>query len=131
MVSTKDGKSYNAEVSKDKEPLLYHKRIGDEIDGSIIGLPGYVLKITGGSDTSGFPMRYDIEGYRKLKVYMSKGPGYRPKKKGIRKRKTVRGNEIGETVQQVNTIIVSKGNVDIEEVLGKKEKGEDKEKKSS
>ncbi|MCD6549155.1 30S ribosomal protein S6e [Candidatus Micrarchaeota archaeon] len=121
IVSTKNGKSYGIDLPADKEPLLYHKKIGDDIEGDLIGLPGYVLKITGGSDISGFPMRYDIEGNRKIKIYTSKGPGYKPKRKGEFAKKTVRGNEIDNTITEVNTIVVKEGTVKIEEILGKKE----------
>jgi len=36
--------------------------IGDEFDGTIIGMPGVTLRITGGTDASGFPMHPGVPG---------------------------------------------------------------------
>lgn len=105
VVSHKD-KSYQIETDTDK---LIGLKIGDEFDGSIIGLPGYKLKITGGSDKDGFPMRKDIEGSRRVKVLLSSGPGFKPRRKGERRRKSVRGNTISEDIVQVNTVVVKEG----------------------
>ena len=38
--------------------------IGEEFDGGIVGLDGYTLKITGGSDKNGFTMKKDVSGFR-------------------------------------------------------------------
>ena len=115
VVSDKDGKSYQLEV---ETSALIGKKIGDIIDGSILGLDGYKLMITGGSDKCGFPMRPDIPGTGVKKVLLSKGPGYRPKEKGVRKRKSVRGNTISEDIVQVNTKIVEYGEKPITELIG-------------
>ena len=82
-------------------------KIGDIIDGSVVGMPGYKLKITGGTDKDGFPMRPDVHGGVKVRLLLSGPPGFRPKRKGERRRKTVRGNTITEDIIQVNTVIVS------------------------
>jgi len=115
VVSDDSGKSYQLEV---ETSALIGKKIGDIIDGSLIGLDGYKLKITGGSDRCGFPMRPDIPGTGVKKVLLSKGPGYRPKEKGVRKRKSVRGNTISEDIVQVNTKIVEYGDKPITELIG-------------
>ncbi len=87
------------------ERLIGH-RIGEVVDGSIVGLPGVQLKITGGSDNSGFPMHPGVPGGVKKKVLLSGPPGFHPREKGERRRKTVRGNTIVEDIVQVNTRIV-------------------------
>jgi small subunit ribosomal protein S6e len=115
VVSDKDGKSYQLEV---ETTALIGKRIGDEINGSIIGLDGYKLKITGGSDKCGFPMRHDIHGSMKMRVLLSKKPGYKPADKGIRRRKSIRGNTISSDIVQVNTKIIEAGEKPIAEILG-------------
>ena len=115
VVSDKEGKSYQLEV---ETSALIGKKIGDVIDGSLIGLDGYKLKITGGSDKCGFPMRPDIPGAGVKRALLSKGPGYRPKERGIRKRKSVRGNTISEDIVQVNTKIVEYGEKPIGELIG-------------
>ena len=123
-ISTRDGKTYKLEIAEEKKALLLGRKIGDEIDGGSLGLPGYSLKITGASDSSGFPLRQDIQGTRKVKVLLSGGVGYRPKRKGERRRKTVRGNTIAEDVVQVNTKVVRYGAEPLENLLGQKKEAE-------
>ena len=127
-IGTAEGKTYTLEIPKEKEMLIIGKRIGELIDGGDFGLPGYKLKLTGGSDSSGIPMRRDISGQRKERALLSSGPGLRPKKKGERRRKTVRGGVFSPETVQINACVVEKGSVPIEEILGKKEKKEGGEK---
>jgi small subunit ribosomal protein S6e len=118
------------QVEKDA-PGLFGKKIGEQVDGSLIGLNGFTLEITGGSDKQGFPMRYDLVGNARKKVLLSKGPGFKSKRKGMRKRKYVRGNAISEEIAQVNLKIVE-GEGDIATILGvkpKKKEGEAEEAK--
>jgi len=83
------------------QPLLGMK-IGEEVDGSLLGLQGRV-KITGGSDKAGFPMRGDISGGVKKYVLMTKGIGFRKDAgEGKKKRKLVRGNTITDEIYQIN-----------------------------
>lgn len=123
-INTEEGKTYALEVPKEKEMLVVGKRIGEIIDGNDFGLPGYKLKLTGGSDSSGIPMRGDVSGQRKDRVLLSKGPGFKPKRKGGRKRKSVRGGVFSAETAQVNAQVVEKGGIHLEEILGKKEKKE-------
>lgn len=102
----KTGKSRQIEVKDEKARALLDKRIGDIIDGELIGVSGVKLQITGGSDIAGFPMRADIEGPVKKYILLSGGVGFHPRKKGERRRKLVRGNTISEDIVQVNTKIV-------------------------
>ncbi len=99
-------KAWQITVSGDKAAKLIGLKIGDEFDGSVVGLPGVTLKIRGGSDNSGFPMRPDIPGGAKRRVLLSGPPGFHPKEKGERRRKTVRGNTITDEIVQINTVIV-------------------------
>jgi len=101
-------KAFQIVLDEDKSRQLLGLRIGDRIDGSLVGLPGKMLEIRGGSDNSGFPMRPDISGGVKKRVLLSSPPGFRPKEDGERRRKTVRGNVIVEDIVQVNTVIVTK-----------------------
>ncbi|RLG56863.1 MAG: 30S ribosomal protein S6e, partial [Candidatus Hydrothermarchaeota archaeon] len=112
------GRAYNIELNEEKAKIFIGKRIGDTVDASPIGLKGYELLITGGSDKDGFPMRKDIHGRVRKRVLLSSPPGYRPKRKGVRRRKMVRGNEITPEIVQINTKIVKKGKKSIEELLG-------------
>ncbi len=97
-------KAWQITLDDEKSRRLIGMKIKDEIDASIIGLKGKLV-ITGGTDNSGFPMRPDIPGPVKKRVLLSQPPGYRPKRKGERRRKTVRGNTITEDIVQINTML--------------------------
>lgn len=120
----KDGKSYQATVAGHHANSLIGKRIGDQIDGIFVGLPGYKLLITGGSDKDGFPMRKDMPGARRAKVLVSKGHGFHPARKGMRRRKTMRGNSISIEITQINLKVAIHGAKPIAEVLKPAEKKE-------
>lgn len=81
-------------------------RIGDRFDGRLIGLPNITLEIRGGSDLAGFPMRSDVEGAVKKYLLLSSGPGFRPRNRGERRRRLVRGNTISPDIVQINTVII-------------------------
>ncbi|MEM2918519.1 MAG: 30S ribosomal protein S6e [Candidatus Altiarchaeota archaeon] len=110
------GKSYNRIIKDVEAQKLIGKKIGEEIDGNFLGLIGYKLRITGGSDKSGFPMKKGVHKPVE-RVLISKGSGYRAKKK-VRKRKRVRGETISSDITQVNTVITKKGTKNIEEIFG-------------
>jgi small subunit ribosomal protein S6e len=102
------GKSNVAEVEGSRAAPLIGRRIGETIDGSVVGLSGYKVRITGGSDRDGFPMRPDVHGGVKKRVLLGGGVGYRAHEKGIRRRKTVRGKTITEDITQINIKIIEK-----------------------
>ncbi|NMC07869.1 MAG: 30S ribosomal protein S6e [Candidatus Lokiarchaeota archaeon] len=92
------------------------KKIGDTIDGGLIGYPGYEFIITGGSDVAGFPMRKDVAGGIKKRILVSKPcTGVRGKriKKGDRIRILVRGNTITDQIVQVNCVVTKEGKVQL------------------
>ncbi len=120
-------RSYQLEIEQSKAMTLVGKKIGDEFDGNIIGLPGYTLKITGGSDKDGFPMVPSVQGPGRKRVLLSKPPGFHPKKKGERRRKTVRGNTISLDIVQINCKVIKKGERPLEEIFKKEEKKEQQE----
>lgn len=120
----KDGRSYQTSISGHHANSLIGKKIGDTIDGIFVGLPGYKLQITGGSDKDGFPMRKDMIGARRSKLLVSKGHGFRPSRKGERRRKSMRGNAISPEINQVNLKVLSHGAKPIAEVLKTDDKKE-------
>ena len=97
----KTGRSEASEVKEAQAQLLIGRKIGEVIDGSALGLAGRI-KITGGSDKAGFPMRADTLGGGKNYVLLTEGVGFRTKEEGAKKRKLVRGNTITEETYQVN-----------------------------
>lgn len=114
-------KAYQLEVQQESVPQLIGKKIGDEIPGDWIGLEGYSLLITGGTDKDGFPMHPAVNGAVKKKILLSSPPGFHPKKKGQRKKKTVRGNTISTEIVQINVKVVKKGPKALEEIFKKEE----------
>jgi len=138
VADPKGGKSYQSKVTGHLANSLVGKKIGEEIDGIFVQLPGYKLKITGGTDRSGFPMLPDLPGTRYRRVMLTKGTGFksrsRHKKKrdkptverGLRKKKPVRGNTISPETAQVNLKITAHGAKPIAELFKPEEKKEKK-----
>ena len=106
VISDSNGSSISQEI-KDKgaQPLLGSK-IGDSIDSSVFGFKEGKIKITGGSDKSGTPMRSDLHGGTKKYILMTSGVGLRNMGPGERKRKLVRGNLITEEIYQLNCQLI-------------------------
>ncbi len=121
----KTGKSYNVAVSGDYANSLNGKNIGETIDGIFFGLPGYKVKITGGSDKTGTPMRADLPGKKRVKLLLSDGLGFHEKYPGERKRVAARGSTISPEIVQINIAVVEYGPKPIEDLLA----GGDGEKK--
>ena len=121
----KTGKAFGKKV--ETTALLLNKKIGEEVKLDSLGLEGYEAKISGGSDKQGFPMRTDIPGIARKKIFIKGGIGFHPKRKGERKRVSIRGNTISEEIEQVNLIITKQGTKKLEEIFGKEIKEEKKE----
>lgn len=115
------GKSYKLEARDPESRRLIGLRIGDKFGGEIVGLPGYELQLTGGTDRDGFPMRPDVTGIGRTSIILSGGPGFSPRRRGERRRKRVRGSRISEVIVQVNAKIVKRGEKPIDEILAPKE----------
>ena len=118
LADPKTGKSYKIELDAVKEKDMYGKAIGMEIDAEMVGLPGYTMKITGGSDKSGFVMKGDLPGPAKRKILGASGVGFAPKIKGQRRRKFIRGGEISADTAQINAKIIAYGGKTVEKLLG-------------
>jgi len=115
------GKSHPLEAREPDARRLVGLRIGDKFDGAVVGLPGYELQLTGGTDKDGFPMRPDIYGPGRTSVLLASGPGFSPRRRGERRRKRVRGSRISDAIVQVNAKIVKRGEKPLEELLAPKE----------
>ena len=113
----KTGKSYNVAVSGHHANSLIGKNIGEIVDGIFVGLPGYKLKITGGSDDTGVPMRGDMPGNKRRKLLMADGQSFHEKYPGQRKRVAVRGATISSAIVQINMAVAEYGPKSIEECL--------------
>ncbi|KAA0005336.1 MAG: 30S ribosomal protein S6e [Thermoplasmata archaeon] len=123
-------KSWQIVVDGHHANSLVGKKIGDEVDGIFVSLPGYKLQITGGVDRDGFVMRKDVPGISRKRILTSKSIGFKPKDKGVRKRITVAGNTISLNISQINMKVIKKGAKPVEELLAAAGKIEAKEKEA-
>jgi len=113
----KTGKSHKVTVSGHHANSLIGKNIGETVDGIFVGLPGYKLKITGGSDGNGTPMRKDLPGNKRRKILLSDGLGFKEVYPGERRRKALRGSTISSEIVQINMSVAEYGPRPIEEIL--------------
>jgi small subunit ribosomal protein S6e len=106
----KEGRAVTVELDDPVSNTLIGKKIGDIIDGEALGLEYGKLRITGGTDKSGFPMRPDVSGGRKAYILTGKGVGLRrargKEESGYRRRILVRGSVITRDIYQVNLVVV-------------------------
>jgi len=132
-ISDKGGKTYKVETEGES---LIGKSLKDKIDGKDVSpdLAGYELEITGASDKAGFTAMEDVEGIGLKKVLLTYGKAMHKRQRregkkkisnpypgGLRKRKTVRGKVISESISQINTRVLKEGSKKLEEVFKKAE----------
>src|SRR5438876_810273 len=104
IVSDAETKTSKATILEGpKAQALIGKSIGEEVEGKLLGIGSLTLRITGGTDKDGIPMRFDIQGGAKKRAILSSGVGFKPKTEGERIRKLVRGRTINEDTFQVNS----------------------------
>ncbi|MHA1224281.1 MAG: 30S ribosomal protein S6e [Candidatus Heimdallarchaeaceae archaeon] len=116
-IGDKTGTCYTKIVREAQANALIGLKIGDVVDGSLIGLPSYEFIITGGSDTDGFPHRKSIQGAGRRKYLLSGGVGYKVPRKGRRVKKSVRGNTISEASYQINMKVSKEGDKPLKELI--------------
>lgn len=118
IADPKLGKCYQIEIDAVKSKLFHGMKIGAEVDGALLGLGGYKLSVTGGTDKDGFPMRQDVHGVERTRILLSGGTGFRNKIRGERQKKTIRGNTIAEDIAQVNLKVLEYGKKGVADTLG-------------
>jgi small subunit ribosomal protein S6e len=96
------GKSTASEIEGSRAQALIGRSLGEVIDGSALGLGSNRMRISGGCDKNGIPMRPDVHGGVKKHIVLSSGPGFRATRHGERKRKLVRGRTITDETYQIN-----------------------------
>lgn len=109
--------SHQIEAEGPREQALIGKKIGDQIDGDEIGIPGYTFELTGGSDSDGFPMRSDVDRSGRSEALLSGGEGFNPSREGERRRKTVHGNTVDGDVVQANMVVTREGGEPLLELI--------------
>jgi len=112
------GDTHQFEVEGQSANRFMGREIGDEVDGGPVGLDGYTLELTGGSDETGRPMRGDVAGTGLKEVLLEGDTGFEPTRDGERKRVTVRAREIADDVAQINAKIVGRGDGSVADLLG-------------
>merc|ERR1711933_91133 len=101
------------EIDDDKKLLpFFDKRMSTEVSGDSLGdeFKGYVFRIAGGNDKQGFPMKQGILCNHRVRLLFKKGMScYRERRKGCRKRKSVRGCVVGPDLATLSLVLVKKG----------------------
>lgn len=100
-------------IDDDKKlSIFYGRRMGQEVEGDALGdeFKGYVFKITGGNDKDGFSMKQGVLVQGRVRLLMAAGTTcYRPRRKGERKRKSVRGCIVGPDLSVIALSISKAG----------------------
>jgi len=102
---------------ENKLRAFYDKRMSHEVSGDHLGddFKGYVFKISGGNDKQGFCMTQGVLTSQRVRILFRDGmPGYRPRKRGERKRKSARGCIVSSDLSVLNLVVVKKGENEIE-----------------
>nr|CAX78452.1 40S ribosomal protein S6 [Schistosoma japonicum] len=95
---------------------FFDKRISHEPPVDFLGdeWKGYIVRITGGNDKQGFPMKQGVLTNGRVRLLLGKGSScYRPRRKGERRRKSVRGCIVDNNLSVLNLVVVRKGENDI------------------
>jgi len=96
--------------------VFYDRAMAHEVEGDSLGedFKGYVFRISGGNDLQGFPMKQGVLKQSRVRLLLKKGSScYRQRKRGERKRKSVRGCIVGPDLSVISLVIVKKGPNDI------------------
>ena len=117
------GSTYQLDVDGQDANRFVGRDIGEEVDGSAVGLDGYTLEITGGSDETGRPMRENVPGSSVKQLLLDGGVGFEPSRDGERKRITVRGRKVSDETAQIN-VKVTDSDEGVAEVLGESDDDE-------
>ncbi|XP_055913904.1 40S ribosomal protein S6 [Eupeodes corollae] len=99
-------------VDEHKLRIFYEKRMGTQVEADVLGeeWAGYILRISGGNDKQGFPMKQGVLTHGRVRLLLKKGHScYRPRRTGERKRKSVRGCIVDANMSVLALVIVRKG----------------------
>jgi len=129
------GRSFSVDITGSSYNHFLGKKIGDSVEGNFVGegdksLSGYKLEITGGADSTGRPMRPDLDGSGVKSVLITSGIGYKGKKyvnknsktyrykyDGLRRRRNLRGNVISQDTRQINLKVTEFGNRTLAQII--------------
>merc|ERR1712151_1101116 len=101
------------EVDDDKKLLpFFDKRMATEVPGDSLGdeFKGYMFRIGGGNDKQGFPMKQGVLVNHRVRLLFKKGMScFRERRKGCRKRQSVRGCIVGPDIAVMALVVAKKG----------------------
>ena len=94
-----------------EDEFLVGKKIGEEFKGEELhpDLHGYLLEIKGTSDLAGIPGFRGLEGTHYHHQLLTYGHGMKNREHGLRRRKTIRGEEISSKTVQINLAVKKEG----------------------
>ncbi len=136
-IAEKSGKTYKLEAEAEEivGKILHDKILGEEI---LPDLKEYKFEIAGASDKAGFTAMENVEGIGLTKVLLTYGKGMHkrprregkkkvsnPKPKGLRMRRTVRGEVISPEIIQINLKILKEGAKKLSEIFPEQNKKEE------
>jgi len=127
-ISRKDGKTFHLDIEMEN---LIGKKINDKINGEELhsDLKDYIFIIKGLSDKAGFPSLSDVEGSNLRKKLLTYGKGMKERNpKGMKKKKTIRGNTICQDTVQINLFVEKEGAKKLEEIFPDQCKPKEKKK---
>jgi len=113
LIDVEDEKKYR---------IFFDKRMAQEVEADALGeeWKGYIVRITGGNDKQGFPMKQGVLTNGRVRLLLGKGHScYRQRRKGERKRKSVRGCIVDANLSVLSLAIVKKGDNEIEGLTDK------------
>ena len=109
-------KLIDIEDDKKLRPFM-DKRISQEVEASCLGdeWKGYIVKITGGNDKQGFPMKQGILTNNRIRLLLAKGHScYRERRSGERRRKSVKGCIVDSNLSVLSLVVIKKGEQEID-----------------
>ncbi|EIM89283.1 40S ribosomal protein S6 [Stereum hirsutum FP-91666 SS1] len=111
------GQQKTLEVDDEKRyRIFFDHKISQEVPADSIGdeWAGYILRITGGNDKQGFPMKQGVLVPYRVRLLLSDGHScYRARKDGERRRKSVRGCIVASDIAVLSLVLVKQGEQEI------------------
>lgn len=99
-----------------KTRIFWEKRMSQDVEIDSLGdeFKGYVVRIGGGNDKQGFPMKQGVLVPYRVRLLLGEGHScYRQRRTGERRRKSVRGCIVGPDIQALHLVIVKQGENEI------------------
>ncbi|KDN42728.1 hypothetical protein K437DRAFT_248838 [Tilletiaria anomala UBC 951] len=111
------GAQKSIEIDDDRKTrIFWEKRMSQDVEIDALGdeWKGYVVRIGGGNDKQGFPMKQGVLVPYRVRLLLGEGHScYRQRRAGERRRKSVRGCIVAADIQALHLIIVKQGEQEI------------------